>query len=151
MARVQKYFTKPSLTRQEFKQDCDLGSTLRRFGRTVDGRFALRNAQGFAEGLEFGDVSHITDFRSAQDAIAQGKAAFDRLPATLRRRFDNDPAYFLDFVTNPENLPECRALGLAKPEIPENNQQNSAISDQNPDWLLAKNSKTAPKEEVQGG
>jgi phage internal scaffolding protein len=134
--RVQTHFTEPSLTRQEFKDECDLGLTLRRFGKTIDGRRALQNAQGFAEGLHFDDVSHITDFRSAQDAIIAGKAAFMQLPAMLRRRFDNDPAYFLDFVTNPQNLDECRALGLVKSvenissEAPKV-EQKAAISDAN--------------------
>lgn len=114
MVRVQKFFKKPSLTRQEFKQDCDLGLLLKRFGRTPEGMAALKNAQGFVEGVNFADVSNVVDYRTALDQIQQANASFMALPAILRRRFDNDPAIFLDFVTNPANLDECRALGLAK-------------------------------------
>jgi len=113
--RVQKVFTKPSLTRQEFKQDCDLAELLKRFRKTPGGLRALEDAQGFAEGLVFCDVTDVPDFRQHRDAINAANAKFMALPAKLRRRFDNDPAQFLDFCTNPSNLEEMRILGLAKP------------------------------------
>lgn len=113
--RVQKFFTKPSLTRQEFKEECDLGLILKRFSRTPEGRSALANAQGFAEGCRFDDVSAVPDFRAARDAVIAANGKFMALPAIVRRRFDNDPALFLDFMSNPSNLDEARRLGLAKP------------------------------------
>lgn len=116
--RVKKVFTKPSLTRQEFKEECDLALLLKRFGRTPEGLAALRNAQGFAETCQFGDVSAVPDFRAARDAINAANASFMALPAIVRRRFNNDPAEFLDFVQDPANLDEARSLGLAKPVEP---------------------------------
>jgi len=113
--RVQKFFNKPSLTRQEFKQDCDLGLLLKRFGRTPEGKRALESAYGFAQNLRFEDVSAVPDFRTARDAVNAANERFMALPALLRRRFNNDPAEFLDFALNPSNLDEMRALGLAKP------------------------------------
>lgn len=120
--RVQKFFTKPSLTRQEFKQECDLALTLKRFGRTPEGKRALQNASGFAEGAQFRDVSVIPDFRAARDAINAANASFMALPPIVRRRFGNDAAEFLDFIQNPANQEEARALGLCNlqkaPEAP---------------------------------
>lgn len=116
--RIQKIFTKPSLTRQEFKADCDLGLLLKRFGRTPEGLNALRNCQGYAEGSRFDDVSDIPDFRAARDAVNAANSSFMALPAIVRRRFDNDPAMFLDFIQNPDNLDEARRLGLSKPAEP---------------------------------
>lgn len=113
--RVKTVFSGPSLTRQEFKDECDLALTLKRFGRTPEGQAALRNAQGFAEGCRFGDVSAVPDFRAARDAVNAANAKFMALPAIVRRRFDNDPAAFLDFMSNPDNLDEARSLGLCKP------------------------------------
>lgn len=113
--RVQKFFTKGSKTRQEFKQECDLHSLVKKFGRTPEGRRALANAQGFAETCQFGDVSAVPDFRAARDAINASNAAFMALPPKVRRRFENDPAEFLDFMQNPANLEEARFLGLCKP------------------------------------
>lgn len=114
--RVQKVFTKPSLTRQEFKDDCDLGLLLKKFGKTAEGRYMLQNMQGFAEGARFEDVSGIPDFRAARDAVNAANASFMALPAIVRRRFDNDPALFIDFIENPSNLEEARSLGLVKPK-----------------------------------
>lgn len=113
--RVQKFFTKPGLTRQEFKQDCDLGLIIKRFQRTPEGRAALANASGFAEGCRFGDVSAVPDFRAARDAVIAAQAKFMALPAIVRRRFGNDPAEFLDFMQNPANADEALSLGLIKP------------------------------------
>jgi len=105
-----------SLTRQEFKDECDLELTIKRFSRTDEGRQALAKAQGFIGG-RFEDVSDIPDYRTALDQVQRAKEAFERLPAMLRKRFDNDAALFLDFVDNPANLDELISLGLAKPKV----------------------------------
>lgn len=117
--RVQKFFTKPSMTKQAFKDECDLGLTIKRFARTDEGRRALSNASGYAENVRFDDVSAVPDFRHARDVVNAANASFMALPAIVRRRFDNDPAQFLDFVTNPANLDEMRVMGLAKPKVSE--------------------------------
>lgn len=114
--RVQKFFEKPSRTKQCFKEQCDLGKTLKRFARTEDGRLAISELQGFTADMRFEDVSAVPDFRSARDIVNAAEAKFMALPAIVRRRFDNDAAQFLDFATNPENLSELRSMGLAKPE-----------------------------------
>ena len=41
------------------------------------------------------------------------------LPSSLRSRFGNDPAAYLDFVSNEENKPEMAKLGLLTPEAEE--------------------------------
>lgn len=113
--RVQKHFTKPSLTRQEFKEQCDLERIIKRFAQTPDGMRALQNAQGFIEGLRFEDVTTIPDYRTALDAVNAADAKFMALPAVVRRQFENDPAQFLDFCKDPNNLDQLRVWGLAKP------------------------------------
>jgi len=115
--RVKKVFKKPSLTRQEFKQDCDLGLILKRFGKTPEGQHALRNAQGFVEGLQFGDVSSVPEYRQYRDIVNAAEAKFMALPAIVRRRFDNDPAQFLDFMADSRNKEEGIRLGLIKPQV----------------------------------
>lgn len=114
--RVQIFFDDcPSLTRQEFKDECDLGKILERFRRTPEGEEAFRSASGFAEECRFDDVSCVPDFRASRDTIIAAEAKFMALPPMVRRRFDNDAAAFLDFVQDPKNLDEARALGLCKP------------------------------------
>lgn len=113
--RVKKVFYKPSLTRQEFKEECDLSLLLKRFGRTPEGRKALQNAQGYVAGVKFGDVSSVPDFRTARDTVNAANASFMALPPLVRRRFENDPAQFLDFMTDSRNREEAERLGLLKP------------------------------------
>ena len=116
--RVMKMLCKPSLTRQEFKNECDLEIVLGKFAKTPEGSQALRNAQGFAEGLRFEDVSCVPDFRSCRDIARRAEEHFMALPAQIRRRFDNDAAAFVDFVQDPANLEELRTLGLANSAAP---------------------------------
>lgn len=115
--RVIYHFDDPSLTRQEFKDECDLGKILERFSKTPDGLEALQNAQGFVQS-RFEDVSEVYDFRTALEQVKRADEAFMRLPPVIRTRFENDPARFLDFVDDPNNLAELRQMGLAKPEVP---------------------------------
>jgi len=113
--RVQMYCDQPSLTRQEFKDECDLGKIIRRFCKTREGQQALANAQGFIEGTRFEDVSSVPDFQTARNIINRGNAIFEALPAALRARFGNDAARFLDFTHDSRNLDELRKMGFAKP------------------------------------
>ena len=55
-------------------------------------------------GLTYADVSAIPDYQTAMDTIASANQLFASLPATLRKRFNNDPAEYLAFVQNEENL-----------------------------------------------
>ena len=62
-----------------------------------------------------GDL-HTMSFHEMQNAIADASSAFASLPATVRARFENDPAKFVDFASDPANLPELRELGMLSPE-----------------------------------
>jgi len=62
------------------------------------------------------DFTEARDFRESHQLIVEARESFMRLPAKLRARLDHDPAQFIDFVADPQNLPELRSLGLAIPE-----------------------------------
>jgi phage internal scaffolding protein len=111
--RVMHHFDDPSLTRQEFAEECDLGKIIARFSKTPDGMRQLEMARGFVSD-RFEDVSGFVDFRTALDQVRAADEAFMGLPPIVRTRFDNDPAKFLDFVDDPKNLDELIKLGLAK-------------------------------------
>lgn len=113
--RVQKNFEQPSLTKQSFKNECDINQIIRRYIDT--GGLSAQNLQGYASG-EYGDFSDIPDYRSALDQVRRAGEAFDTLPAVVRERFQNNVAGFLDFCNDPSNLDELRALGLARPVAP---------------------------------
>lgn len=64
----------------------------------------------------YGDFTGVSDFRSAMDAIVAAEKSFAAMPAAVRSRFGNDPATFVEFCSDPKNLPEMRKFGLAVPE-----------------------------------
>lgn len=111
--RVQIFFDEPSLTRQEFKNECDINMIMKKF-RKIHGVEFLKKYNGVVGG-QFGDFSDVPDYRTARDQVMRMEEVFMALPAKVRSRFNNDPAELLDFVDNPANLEEARALGLAKP------------------------------------
>lgn len=100
-----------SRTKQAFKEECDINTIVRRFG--ITGRLP--------EGVRpptYGDFTNIGSFHEAMNAIAGARESFDKMPAEVRARFQNDPSAFVDFCSKEENLPEMRKLGLAVPADP---------------------------------
>ncbi|QXP08056.1 MAG: internal scaffolding protein [Arizlama microvirus] len=55
--------------------------------------------------------------------VALANEQFANLSAHVRKRFQNDPQEFLQFTSDPENLPEMVKLGLAIKR--ETNQTNT--------------------------
>lgn len=100
-----------SRTKQSFKDDCDINNIMARYIKTGVIDFTARNQP------RYGDVTGAS-FESAMATVAAANTMFHELPARVRDRFRNDPAKFLDFVNNPDNKDEARALGLLKP-VPE--------------------------------
>lgn len=102
----------PSLAQQQFKEDADINVLLERFRVTGVMPAGVKVPQ-------FGDFSGIKDFREAQDYLLQAKNSFMDLPPDIRAKFNHDPATFVDFATNPENIDSLRSLGLAPtPPVP---------------------------------
>ncbi len=67
----------------------------------------------------FADVSDAPDYRTALDLIRQADELFMGIPARVRSRFDNDPAVFLDWTSQPGNRDEMIEMGLIeKPLVP---------------------------------
>ena len=70
------------------------------------------------EGSFYGDFSDGLDFQHALDIVLSTQEQFDQLPSACRDRFRNDPAAFLDFVSNPENAKHFASLGLTEAVVP---------------------------------
>lgn len=96
----------PSKTKQAFKDECDINNIVARYKRTG----AIDH---FAEhGPQYGDFTGPT-FTDAMNTVTAANRMFQDLPANLRKRFENDPVQFLDFVQDPANAEEMYQLGLA--------------------------------------
>lgn len=99
----------PSLTRQEFAVDCDINTLMAKYEKTgVINHF--NNAQP-----RYIDLAETPNLQEALTTLADAQTAFMRLPAATRREFDNDPAKFVGFASNPDNLEKMREWGLAAP------------------------------------
>lgn len=103
--------TEESLTQQDDAKDCDINVIVARYIKTGQ----LPNVTQTPLG---GDFTNAFDFRQCQEKLHEANMAFAELPAHIRKRFSNDPAEFIEFATNKDNLDELRKLGLANPAAP---------------------------------
>lgn len=92
---------------QQFKQDCDLNTIMRKFQKTG----ALEHQSRYSE--EYGIVTSTT-LHEALNTVTAAQSMFSELPSSLRKKFKNDPSKFLDFVQDDNNYSEAIELGLLK-------------------------------------
>lgn len=111
--RYQKSFSQPTMTKQSFKQDCDVNNILKKYMKTG----LIEHANRFQG--RYGDFLEAPDYRVALDQVIAAQREFEALPSKIRTRFDNDPAQFLEFVQNQDNLEEMYDLGLANRPKPD--------------------------------
>jgi len=102
-------FTRPSRTKQSFRDECDINHILRQFN--VTGQLPVGSVQP-----QYGDFSGITDYQSALNAVMAAQESFLQLPAKVRAKFQNDPALFVEFASDEANKDEMKALGLLREE-----------------------------------
>ena len=103
------YF-EPSLTRQEFAEECDINTIMARYEASGVISHVNRATPMYL------DTTDYPDLQGAMDQFREASLAFNALPASVRREFDNDPQLFVDFASDKANLPRMREWGLAPPE-----------------------------------
>ena len=108
----------PSMTQQSFAEDADINVIVERFGLTGQLPEPLSP--------QYGDFSEVGDFQSAMNAIAAANSGFMSLPASMRARFENDPAKLISFLEDPANRSEAVSLGLVNSVL---DKQESAPAD----------------------
>lgn len=104
----------PSMTKQSFVAECDINNIVRDF--TQHGMVTHINEK--AQQGAFVDLPDALDFQQALEIARAGEAAFMQLPAQVRKRFDNNPAAFLDFLQDEANRDEAIELGLIERPVP---------------------------------
>ena len=101
----------PSMTQQSAKDECDINNILKRYEKTGILPDLIR------EDGAYGDFSEVPEYQEALNIVEKAQFQFNSLDGHLRKRFDNEPAKFLEFCQNPANLEEMYTLGLAiRPE-----------------------------------
>lgn len=103
-------FSKPSRTKQAMKDECDINNILRKYEKTGMVTHVAKH------GGEYGFVPAI-DLMGAYETIQRAEAMFEDLPAAARKRFENSPMKFLEFVQDPANRDELVKLGLGKETV----------------------------------
>jgi len=104
--RVQLKMYGKTITKQSFKDDCDINKIMDRFVKTG----VLDHVR--EHGPEYGFASS-DDFKASMEIIAKAQTMFEELPSKIRTKFENDPAKFLDFVQDEKNTKEMEEMGLA--------------------------------------
>lgn len=96
----------PSMTDQSQKKQCDINVIIAKYRKT--GQLDhVKVRQGLYQ-----DVSNIPDLIGAYEAVAKAQEAFDSIPANLRKRLNNDPVQFMEYLQDPANDQEAVRLGI---------------------------------------
>lgn len=95
-----------SLTKQADLASSDVNTIMAQYEKT--GMLSHVN-QYQGNYINLGDAKSYHD--NMNDVLA-AQTAFASLPADIRARFGNDPAAFLDFVSDQKNKPELIKMGL---------------------------------------
>jgi len=106
--RVSIKFKNPSLTKQSFKDECDINNIMKKWQRT-----GLIDHVNEHKG-DYGDLTTYDDYHASMNAILDARESFETLPSGVRKEFDNDPSKFLKFVHDPKNADAMVEMGLAQ-------------------------------------
>lgn len=94
-----------SRTEQAHKDACDINVLMARYEK--GGEVPVRDDQPY-----FGDFVGIGDYQSAKNAVIEAEYSFSQLPASVKKRFDQDPQKLLMFLEDMDNREEAVRLGL---------------------------------------
>jgi len=93
--------------KRSFQKECDINVIMASYQKT--GAIAHFNRHQGDYGVHSG-----LDFAESMRIVTDAQAMFDDLPSSIRTKFANDPALFMDFVQDEDNLDEMVELGLMK-------------------------------------
>lgn len=108
--RVRTHNQEPTLTQQQFKDECDINNIIKKYENT--GEFTHRTSKVG----QYADFSNIQDYQTMVETVQYAQEAFSSLPATVRARFENDPGKLLEFVQDSKNYDEGVKLGIVTPK-----------------------------------
>jgi len=102
-------FRLPTMTQQHFREECDINNIMARYAQTgllpqhQDGIFVdLANNEWM-------------DYREALHVIQEADEAFSTLPASFRSELGNNPANFIDWISDPTNENRAIKMGFMVP------------------------------------
>lgn len=99
----------PSLTDTSHQAETNINNIMAKYQKGIPPAMASSVAT-------YGDFAEAPDFLQAQIVVADANQKFAMLPAHVRERFNHDPARFLNFIHDKDNLDEAAQLGLLTDE-----------------------------------
>lgn len=106
----------PSLTRQEFADECDINSIMARYdAHVIGGPGNLPPKEPMY--IDFAEMPQ--DLMGYLEFMTTAEKSFMSLPAVVRREFDNNAHEFVAFASDPGNIDTMRTWGLAPPAKPQ--------------------------------
>lgn len=103
-------FFEPSLTRQEFAEECDINTIMAR----AEAGGAISHVNKATP--IYLDTTGYPDLQGQMDQFRIASEQFAALPASVRREFDNSPQKFIDAATNEEYRARFEEWGLLEPK-----------------------------------
>jgi len=109
--RTKQLVGEASMTQQNLAAETDINAIMSKYQK----HGILTHVSKYAG--QYGDFSGVHDYKTGLERVMAANEMFESLPANIRDRFGNDPAKFIDFAVDPENVDEMRALGLAPKKV----------------------------------
>lgn len=98
----------PSLTQQQFKDECDINKIMDRYLRTG----VLSDPLDKRGTPKYGDYADLGNYMDHMNKVVEANEMFEALPASIRKRFNNNPGDLIEFVMDSNNRKEAEMLGL---------------------------------------
>lgn len=97
------------ITQQHFAAEADINTIMARYQRTG---ILVDPLNPGTRKPQYGDFGSVMEYQESMNIIIAAQEAFDDLPATVRKRFNNDPAEMLAFLEDDSNRDEAIRLGF---------------------------------------
>lgn len=99
------YFTEPTMTQQHSKDEVDINKIMARYIKTGVIDHVQKYQPQYTENNE-------VDYHESMNVIRKADEMFLELPSSVRKTFHNDPAKFLEFVNDENNIDKLSEMGL---------------------------------------
>jgi phage internal scaffolding protein len=108
--KVGKSFPSASLTEQSHGPKCNINAIMARARRTQTVPVYHRQAT-------FGDFTGVEDYQTALNKVIEAERDFMKLPAEIRKEFNNDPAKLIEFMSDDKNYKRAQEIGLIEKPV----------------------------------
>lgn len=100
------------MTKQSFKAECDINTILRQYSKTG----VITHVQNARP--SYTDLPDSLDYQQSMNTLIVADQAFAGLPASVRARFGNDPAAFLQALSDPDQRDYLTEVGVFRAPEP---------------------------------